>query len=89
MNLLALRVADILFEEGGRFLVPEDEGGRTRVEEALRDHLTGKDLDPARVTVDDFRVLSQDAAWTDLLERLIPPDTHGRVAARFEKLVFS
>jgi len=89
MNLLALRIADIVFEEGARYLVPEDEGGRSRVEKALEEHLRAHGVDPDRAAVHDFRLLSQDPAWVELLERLVPPETHERISRRFEELVFS
>lgn len=88
MNLLACRVADIIFEEGGRFLVSEDEGGRDRVEDALADALRRQDIDPARATTDDFRLLYHQG-WAGLLERLVPADARDRVEDRFKELVFS
>lgn len=87
MNLLAHRIADIVFEEGARFSVGEEAGGRTRVEQALAQILREKGIPPEAVTVEQLRRLYHDG-WEDVLDMVCPPDTHTRVTDRFYKLVF-
>lgn len=88
MNLLAHRVADIVFEEGARFSRDADQDGLARVERALEQILKEKGYDPGAVTVDQFRLLFHDG-WKDLLDLVCPSDTHVRVTDRFQALVFS
>jgi glycogen synthase len=88
VNLLAHRVADIVFEEGARFSVAADQGGLARVERALEQILEQKGYDPEAVTIDDFRLLFHEG-WGDLLDLVCPSDTHTRVTDRFQALVFS
>jgi hypothetical protein len=87
MNLLAHRIADIVFEEGARFSVGEAEGGRARVEKALVQILREKGLDPKGLTVQQLRHLYHDG-WSEMLDMVCPPDTHLRVTDRFYRLVF-
>ena len=88
MNLLAHRVADIVFEEGARYSVAADQGGLERVERALEQILKEKGYDPDAVTVGDLRMLFHEG-WGDLLDLVCPSDTHTRVTDRFQALVFS
>ncbi len=87
MNLLAHRIADILFEEGGRFSVPAEAGGRERVEELFSRSLADHGLDPQRVSVEELRIWYHQG-FEELLDRLVPADTRDRVTGRFHRLVF-
>ena len=88
MNLLAHRVADIVFEEGARFSAATDQNGLARVERTLEQILKEKGYDPDGVTVEDLRMLFHEG-WKDLLDLVCPSDTHTRVTDRFQALVFS
>lgn len=88
MNLLAHRVADIVFQEGARFSVAAAQGGLGRVERALEQILREKGYDPDGVTIEDLRLLYHEG-WEDLLDLVCPSDTHTRVTDRFQALVFS
>lgn len=88
MNLLASRVADIVFEEGARFSVGAADGGLERVEDALARLLAKKGHSPATVTVEEFRLFYHEG-WRELLDEVCPLDTHQRVEDRFRQLVFT
>jgi hypothetical protein len=88
LNLLTHRIVDIVFQEGARFSVSEENGGRERVESATERVLKEKGFDPETITVEMFRLFYHDG-WQELVDLLCPADTHLRVKDRFYQLIFS
>lgn len=86
-NLLAHRVVDILFEEGGRFALAEDQGGRQRIERLLAEALGARGLSLETLSIHELRTFFHEG-FEDLLERAVPADTRDRVGERFKRLVF-
>jgi hypothetical protein len=87
MNLLAHRVVDILFEEGGRFALAEEAGGRARIERLLEDTMRARGVALETLSIHQLRIFFHEG-FEELLERAVPADTRDRVGERFRKLVF-
>lgn len=77
----------IIYEEGTKYLFPQQDEGFQRIREILSRALDGIGSDLASATTSDYRKLFR-RGWTEVIEELAPYETYDRVSQRFRKLVF-
>ena len=86
-NLLTWEVIKVIYEEGARFLYPDEDEGLRRVRQAVSRGLAVLGTDGEVATTADFRKLYR-TGWDDLVDDIVPHEARRRVAERFRALVF-
>jgi len=86
-NLLFYQISKIIYENGTKYLIADENEGFDRIRAVLSGYLTTIKAEPSSVTVADFRKIFK-TCWEDVLDDLVPFEAQARVSSEIKTLVF-